>query len=395
MNEHSELEGEPRSRLIHDKWEPGPDQPFRIPPVISLPHISSSSASSARVAQPRTEGYKNIKTMSAAQSAASTPSYSTPYSNIEHVFEDPEHEHYYSDTPPPGSMASQTDHLLIYPRQFVLPTGQAFTTLSKLKSSGYKNVWEPMDGDERFWQIHSEPKIAIGQRAILVKTPKGNVLWDCITLLDEETIEWINSLGGLAAIVISHPHYYTTHLEWADAFDCPVYLSWEDKQWLNRLDRLGKARTFIEGTEEDIEVRGEKIGVKIVKLGGHFPGSLVCLAFGRLLIADTLVTTPSGMGDWTKGPDGGKWGRPSGMNTYSFFWSIPNMIPLSAEEIAGMWKILKDYEFSSTHGAFKGTEVSDGAKGSDTTVKQRVLESMQIQVKRMGWRDHAFLQETM
>lgn len=171
------------------------------------------------------------------------------------------------------------------------------------------------------------------------------------------------------AIVISHPHYYTTHLEWADAFDCPVYLSWEDKQvsnsggvflffiwlfrgsseffkspetfgyslllqilsrlgnanssvlqWLNRLDRLGKARTFIEGTEEELEVRGEKTGVKALKLGGHFPGSLVCLAFGRLLVADTLVTTPSGMGDWSKGPDEGKGGRPPGMTSYSFMW---------------------------------------------------------------------------
>jgi glyoxylase-like metal-dependent hydrolase (beta-lactamase superfamily II) len=123
------------------------------------------------------------------------------------------------------------------------------------------------------------------------------VLWDCITYLDGETIDRIHEMGGLSAIVISHPHYYSTHLEWAETFDCPVYLSWEDKEWLNRLDRLGKARTFIEGTEEEIEVRGEKTGVKVLKLGGHFPGSLVCLAFRRLLVADTLVTTPSGMGN--------------------------------------------------------------------------------------------------
>lgn len=200
-------------------------------------------------------------------------------------------------------------------------------------------------------------------------------------------------MGGLAAIVISHPHYYSTHLDWAEAFDCPVYLSWEDKQWLNRLDRLGKARTFIEGTEEEIEVRGEKTGVKVLKPGGHFPGSLVCLAFGRLLVADTLVTTPSGLGDWAKGPDGGKGGRPPGMSSFAFMWSIPNMIPLSADEIARMWEVLKNHEFDSTHGAFVGTELVSGGNGSKTSVKQRVLESMQIQVKRMGWRDHAFLNE--
>jgi len=228
----------------------------------------------------------------------------------------------------------------------------------------------------------------------LVKTPLGNILWDCITFLDAETIDKIHGLGGLAAIVISHPHYYSTHLEWAETFDCPVYLSWEDKQWLNRLDRLGKARTFIEGTEEEIEVRGEKTGVKALRLGGHFPGSLVCLAFGRLLVADTLVTTPSGLGDWSKGPDAGKGGRPPGMSSFAFMWSIPNMIPLSADEIAGMWNVLKNQDFESTHGAFVGTEVIDGGNGSKSGVKRRVLESMQIQVKRMGWRDHTFLNES-
>lgn len=132
-------------------------------------------------------------------------------------------------------------------------------------------------------------------------------------------------------------------------------------------------------------------GVKALKLGGHFPGSLVCLAHNRLLVADTLVTTPSGLGDWGKGPHATK--RAEGMNSYAFMWSIPNMIPLSPEEIVGMWSVLKKYDFASTHGAFVNTEVEDGRGGSASTVKQRVLESMQIQVRRMGWSQHAFLDE--
>jgi len=78
----------------------------------------------------------------------------------------------------------------------------------------------------------------------------------------------------------------------------------------------------------------------------------------------------------SKGPAGGEDARPEGMNTYSFMWSIPNMVPLSAEEIAGMW------------------EVRDGGGGSKKPVKKRVLESMQIQVRRMGWKEHAFLNES-
>jgi glyoxylase-like metal-dependent hydrolase (beta-lactamase superfamily II) len=217
-----------------------------------------------------------------------------------------------------GTMDSHTDSLLICsacgtqfdiadpalltrcricddPRQFVPPTGQAFTTLTKLKEAGHQNKWKQFSGDDRFWSIWTEPKVAIGQRAVLIRTPLGNVLWDCITFLDAETVERIRGMGGLAAIVISHPHYYTTHLEWAETFGCPVYLSREDREWLNRVDRLGKARKFVEGTDEEVEVRGEKMGVKALKLGGHFPGSLVCLAHGRLLVADTLVTTPAGL----------------------------------------------------------------------------------------------------
>lgn len=204
-------------------------------------------------------------------------------------------------------------------RQFVPPTGQNFTTLSALKSSTspkYTNKHKPLDADDRFISIWTEPKFGIGQRAILIKTPAGNVLWDCITLLNDETVEWINNKGGLKAVVISHPHYYTTHLEWAKTFNCPVYISKEDEEWLCRKSASQSAgQVFVE--TEDVDIF--KTGVKAVKLGGHFPGSLVCLHDGRLLIADTLLMTPAGMGNWKDKP------RPKGMNSFAFMWSIPNV----------------------------------------------------------------------
>src|ERR1700710_195646 len=104
------------------------------------------------------------------------------------------------------------------PRQFVPTSGQAFTTLGELKREKHGNKWKPFDEDDRFWSIWTEPKVGIGQRAILIKTSLGLIMWDCITYLDAETIERINGLGGLAAIIISHPHYYSTHLEWAETF---------------------------------------------------------------------------------------------------------------------------------------------------------------------------------
>lgn len=137
-------------------------------------------------------------------------------------------------------------------------------------------------------------------------------------------------------------------------------MSQEDKIWLSRFDYQGYARTFIESDAEELEIKGEKTGVQALKLGGHFPGSLVCLWEGRLLVADTLVTVPSGLYHIN---------RPKGTTSYAFMWSIPNMIPLPPNELAHMWSVLKNYDFISTHGAFVGTEIEA------PDVKDRVLES--------------------
>jgi glyoxylase-like metal-dependent hydrolase (beta-lactamase superfamily II) len=61
--------------------------------------------------------------------------------------------------------------------------------------------------------IRTEPQVAIGQSTYLVRTPEGNVLWDCISYLDDETIEAIKGLGGVKAIAISHPHFFATNIE--------------------------------------------------------------------------------------------------------------------------------------------------------------------------------------
>jgi glyoxylase-like metal-dependent hydrolase (beta-lactamase superfamily II) len=179
-------------------------------------------------------------------------------------------------------------------------------------------VWKQDDVDQRMWSISTEPKFGIGQRCILLETSDGNVLWDCIAYLDDETVDAIKGRGGLKAIVISHPHYYTTHLDWAEAFDCPVYIAAEDEEWLSRNDASGR-RKLINGTHEEILP-----GVIAAKPGGHFPGSLVMCWDSKLFIADTLVTTPSAYYHID---------RPAGTTSYAFMWSIPNMIPLPPGEM--------------------------------------------------------------
>ena len=285
-----------------------------------------------------------------------------------------------------------TNHLPA--RQFIPATGQQWTTLPDLRQT-HQNTILPHPTAPNVYTIQTHPRQAIGQRAFIIQTSAGNILWDCLTLLDAATVKAITDLGGLTAIVISHPHFYTTHLLWAAVFNCPVYLADDDKQWLATPDNISvdapkaqdpdmpsvpgaidtaepaSARVFISGppgSARDIPgTNGQSTGAKAVKVGGHFPGSMVLLHNDRIYVGDTIMPTPSGTGVHKKG-----------MNSFSFMWSYPNMIPLSPTELASMWKALSTIEFTAVHGGFAGLDV----EGPDT--KERVLESMAMQVSHCG-----------
>ena len=73
-------------------------------------------------------------------------------------------------------------------RQYVNLEGQSWTTLGELEREHYNILGSLEPG---LCEIRTEPKLAIGQRALHVQAPKGNVLWDCVSLIDEATIESI------------------------------------------------------------------------------------------------------------------------------------------------------------------------------------------------------------
>ena len=119
-------------------------------------------------------------------------------------------------------------------RQYVPPTGQAWTTLESLRLRFY-NAWRELEPN--LISITTAPAFGIGQRAQLLRTPNGNILWDCIALVDNATVELIKGLGGVKGIAISHPHYYTTMTEWSRALGgVPIHLHEGDKQWIMRSD---------------------------------------------------------------------------------------------------------------------------------------------------------------
>ena len=118
-------------------------------------------------------------------------------------------------------------------RQYVPPRGQIWTTLEALRQTHTNTFREYEKG---IIGIGSTPAFAIGQRALFVRTDHGNILWDCIATLDDATVTMIEGLGGIDAIAISHPHFYTTMVEWARAFRSRIHLHAADKQWIMRSD---------------------------------------------------------------------------------------------------------------------------------------------------------------
>ena len=141
--------------------------------------------------------------------------------------------------------------------------------------------------------IETTPAFGIGQRAILARTPAGNVLWECLALIDDAAGDLLKGLGGVTAIAISHPHYYTTMVEWSRALGgVPIHLHAADRQWVMRAD---SAVQFWEGDTKPIGP-----GLTLVRLGGHFEGGTVLHwadwseGRGALLSGDILQVVPSG-----------------------------------------------------------------------------------------------------
>jgi hypothetical protein len=218
-------------------------------------------------------------------------------------------------------------------RQWVPQAGQQWTTLELLRADHGNWITE----DAGLVGVGTQPDFAIGQRALLVPFGDSNLLWECVSLLDAETAEEVERRGGLAGIAISHPHFYSSMVEWARHFDCPVYVHADDREWVMRADER-----LVHWTGETHEL-GE--GLTLVRCGGHFAG-------GQVLHSETLRTLFSG--DIVQViPDRG-W--------VSFMYSYPNLIPLGETAIRAIVAALEPFEFERIVGAWWGRVVERDAK---------------------------------
>ncbi|MBV8885060.1 MAG: hypothetical protein JO235_13835 [Chroococcidiopsidaceae cyanobacterium CP_BM_RX_35] len=226
-------------------------------------------------------------------------------------------------------------------RQYVNWKGQEWITLEQLRAE-HSNVIQPVDTN--LTGIGTEPKFAIGQRALLVQTPQGNVLWDCISLVDSATVEAIAAKGGISAIAISHPHFYAAMVEWSHAFDgAPIYIHAADRGWVMCPD---PAIVFWEGKTHQLNE-----DITLICCGGHFAGGTVLHwasgADGRgvLLTGDIIQVIPD-------------------RRYVSFMYSYPNLIPMSPEAVSGIVEAVEPFFYDRIHGGWWEYRVLEDAKAS-------------------------------
>jgi glyoxylase-like metal-dependent hydrolase (beta-lactamase superfamily II) len=226
-------------------------------------------------------------------------------------------------------------------RQYVGHEGQRWTTLAELRRDHHNQIETVAPG---LTGTATEPRFAIGQQAHLIETPAGNLLWNCISLIDEATVAEVERRGGLAAIAVSHPHFYTGVAEWSAAFGgVPIYLHADDREWVTRPDA---AIQFWRG--ETMEpVPGS--GLTLIRCGGHFPGSCVVHwadgadGRGALLTGDTIQVVADR-----------RW--------VSFMWSYPDLVPLGASDVRRIVAAVEPYAFDRIYGGWSGSIVATWAK---------------------------------
>ena len=222
-------------------------------------------------------------------------------------------------------------------RQYLKENGQQWTNSTEININHKVNITELSPS---LFALQLTPLFALGQRALLVLSPGGNVLWDCIPLLNHEIIDFIQSKGGLKAIAFSHPHFYSNVNQWAHNFDCPVFIHRFDEQWIFN---KGPQITFWEG-----QVQQLWDGISIINTGGHFPGSSVLRvphlsAEGALLTGDSVYVSRN-------------------KKHIAVMYSYPNYIPLPANELADVVQRVEGINFDTIYGGFEWQNLTNEAK---------------------------------
>jgi hypothetical protein len=251
---------------------------------------------------------------------------------------------------PPSAAAPEHCPICADDRQYIGHDGQRWTTLAELRNT-HRNTFTEIA--PCLTAIRTDPLVAIAQHAHLIETPAGNVLWDCISFVDEATVAEVERRGGIVAIAISHPHFYSSMVEWSRALGgVPIRLHADNRHWVMRPD---PAVEFWEGDARELLP-----GLTVIRCGGHFPGSSVlhwaagAEGRGALFTGDTINVV-------------------SDRRWISFMYSYPNQVPLNERAVRGIVAAVEPYAFDRIYGSWPGSIVQSDAKAAVRRSAERYI----------------------
>ena len=171
-------------------------------------------------------------------------------------------------------------------------------------------------------------------------------------MLDNETIAEVNARGGIRAIAISHPHFYSSMIEWVECFDADIFLHSADCEWVMRKSRRIQ---FWAGPTLSLWD-----GLTLINCGGHFEGGTVlhwpagANGKGALLTGDIITVVQD-------------------RRYVSFLRSYPNLIPLGASAIRRIVQRIEPFSYEQIYGGWWQANVLAHAQGAVARSAERYL----------------------
>ena len=218
-------------------------------------------------------------------------------------------------------------------RQYVAWEGQRWTTLGALQERYKLRIGE----DAGLLAIAVDGTFAIPQRVLHLRTDAGNILWESLGVVDDDAVRALSDAGGVDRIIVSHPHFYSSMVEWSEALGgVEILLHDADRSWVRRgSDRI----RFWRG--DTLALSGD---ITLVNVAGHFPGSTAL--------------------HWKTGPRGNGALFPGDAphvaqdrRQVCFMHSVPNFTPMKPSAVRRMRALLAPYAYDDVYGFSWGRNI--------------------------------------
>lgn len=244
-------------------------------------------------------------------------------------------------------------------RQYVGWEGQHWLTPADLRDRLRIRI-EP---DAGLVGIGTSPAFGINQRALILPTDLGNIMWECVSLVTDEAIDRLRGRGGISLMAISHPHFYSAMAEWSEALgNVPILIHEKDLEWVQCDSR--NIRPW-RGAREQLSA-----SVTLLHCGGHFAGSAAL--------------------HWSTGPGAGGALFPgdalqvvADRRHVTFMYSYPNYIPMKPSAIRYIARQLAPFAFTDVYGFTWGRNILGDARRAVDASFRRHFQAMELQWEQL------------